>query len=910
MPPKPPKSTPPAEAKSKELVKVGPRHITAKYAGKRTESGEKPTTARALVLRNGKYGSQGTGEMVLANKISGREKLDLLGEDLLRQRVEMAKKSLGTPFSMEKSIRIAHSQFDSHMEDITSLQDPDFFAEKIKREVQERTRPEPGKKRQDPLLNASKVASIVATRVHNSYMLASAWKIVRDTLHELDDEGLRQDRVRVDVRRNERLRSLYLVMYDMVNIIVETYHANFRVLVTTTDHYARYFKTVATGDPDDAEIAFDWMELRAAYRSFLDSIIIELARPQSEFPRHILYSILRDAVDESPREAKRFPQLLWDAVGDLSFAVELAEMIESPLFGADYEQLKKLPRSMPEEYEQWVDAQLYSLNAVQESSAIASLVVPLDRTKSRMTLEAIWKTINTNYKAASGKDIDHLWQLEDEKKRTPQWHSFRGPEDELYGKKKARGTGKARLAITNGNANDSDASSMPDLQSVSDSSQDAESEESSDEEEEEESDDEYDSNDSDDENGYDSDDEVMLREYREAMEVAFTSSDFVDPNIKSEDLKFEDEASENRFLKLMTKFRGYWCSTNATLKATSRDAPRSGFTAVKPKPTTKPVPGKPTPVKPATTAADSDSEMPGLEPIPLTSKKPQPPKGRGVTMEEVEDEETIEREAKKKKKKKPKKKKKAPSSSEQREDMGSPEPPEVVRPSTPVAPTTPATGTSPLAASPSKKKKKSNTGPSSPTPSPAKPSSATTSQAYLPQMSTQSLPILPEETAQSTHSYLQAQKLAEKTKIKSRPDHASLFSIPEKKKGIFSRFGRDKNKVPEDPPKKGSKNSWFSKLGRKTSSWMHQLLGTGEDERQGKAGLKWDRFVQLMKEMGFTYVPSTAGSSVRFDPPNPKDRSVTFHKPHPDSTIHPIMLKEFGKKLKDAYGWDEADFVS
>ena len=33
-----------------------------------------------------------------------------------------------------------------------------------------------------------------------------------------------------------------------------------------------------------------------------------------------------------------------------------------------------------------------------------------------------------------------------------------------------------------------------------------------------------------------------------------------------------------------------------------------------------------------------------------------------------------------------------------------------------------------------------------------------------------------------------------------------------------------------------------------------------------------------MREMGFEMDPSTAGSSVRFDPPNPKDRSITFHK--------------------------------
>lgn len=37
-----------------------------------------------------------------------------------------------------------------------------------------------------------------------------------------------------------------------------------------------------------------------------------------------------------------------------------------------------------------------------------------------------------------------------------------------------------------------------------------------------------------------------------------------------------------------------------------------------------------------------------------------------------------------------------------------------------------------------------------------------------------------------------------------------------------------------------------------------------------------------MREMGFTIDPSAAGSSVRFDPPNPKDRSITFHKRKPE----------------------------
>lgn len=35
---------------------------------------------------------------------------------------------------------------------------------------------------------------------------------------------------------------------------------------------------------------------------------------------------------------------------------------------------------------------------------------------------------------------------------------------------------------------------------------------------------------------------------------------------------------------------------------------------------------------------------------------------------------------------------------------------------------------------------------------------------------------------------------------------------------------------------------------------------------------------------------------------------ITFHKPHPDSTIHPKMLIKFGKRLKAHYGWDEEHF--
>ncbi|KAF7376404.1 hypothetical protein MSAN_00055900 [Mycena sanguinolenta] len=92
---------------------------------------------------------------------------------------------------------------------------------------------------------------------------------------------------------------------------------------------------------------------------------------------------------------------------------------------------------------------------------------------------------------------------------------------------------------------------------------------------------------------------------------------------------------------------------------------------------------------------------------------------------------------------------------------------------------------------------------------------------------------------------------------------------------------------------------------------MHQLLRTSEDETKGMASMKWDDFCKLMREMGFGYDPSAAGSSVRFDPPDPRDVPIFFHKrlTSGSDTIYPIMLFEFGKKLKKNYGWCEADLL-
>lgn len=54
------------------------------------------------------------------------------------------------------------------------------------------------------------------------------------------------------------------------------------------------------------------------YKSYLDSAIIELCLPGSQFSPAALYQCLHDVEEESPKKLKECPQAMWDAVGDLA----------------------------------------------------------------------------------------------------------------------------------------------------------------------------------------------------------------------------------------------------------------------------------------------------------------------------------------------------------------------------------------------------------------------------------------------------------------------------------------------------------------------------------------------------------------------------------------------------------------
>ena len=172
-----------------------------------------------------------------------------------------------------------------------------------------------------------------------------------------------------------------------------------------------------------------------------------------------------------------------------------------------------------------------------------------------------------NYKAASGMDIDTLWQLEDVLQRTPQWHAFYIPgagkdaHDDLDGppslyNARDKTPKKKRLAISNRPANEDESDgSMPGLQTASSSGEDSDVGKDDDSDDDDDDDDE----DSDYESEYDEEFEDEMREMRrEAMDIAAAIPEFFDPAkpLPDEFKNLKEERKGNPFLKLLGSLRG------------------------------------------------------------------------------------------------------------------------------------------------------------------------------------------------------------------------------------------------------------------------------------------------------------------------------------------------------------------
>jgi DNA polymerase III gamma/tau subunit len=216
-----------------------------------------------------------------------------------------------------------------------------------------------------------------------------------------------------------------------------------------------------------------------------------------------------------------------------------------------------------------------------------------------------------------------------------------------------------------------------------------------------------------------------------------------------------------------------------------------------------------------------------------------------VTVEEVEDEDAPHTVAKKKKKKPKKKKKSVPSADKVDVPETSSPPPSspIIEPPSPpllVVEVPP----SPPPRSQAKKKK-----PEKRQPAMRQPNLTSSSMTTFASMSTASL----EQTrAQSAHSYLQSENLAEqKVKVKTRAELSSLPPVQEEdtKRGFFSRFSRKREAAPhapeEETKEKRNLGAWFKNMNRKSGVFLAQILGADKSAKKGGPPMKWDHFVKV-----------------------------------------------------------------
>ncbi|KAJ6497109.1 hypothetical protein C8R47DRAFT_1113871 [Mycena vitilis] len=173
----------------------------------------------------------------------------------------------------------------------------------------------------------------------------------------------------------------------------------------------------------------------------------------------------------------------------------------------------------------------------------------------------------------------------------------------------------------------------------------------------------------------------------------------------------------------------------------------------------------------------------------------------------------------------------------------------------------------------------------------------------VPEPSPANLPPASEPTAAvSGHAYVtETQHLRAKEKVKTKGT-----AVPEVPVANGEAEEDEEEVLPEILPTE-------FKLGKKILKVFHRILQAPDSpEDQGDDGprmgqIRWAEFERAMKRIGFG-VAQTAGSSVRFDPPAKLAHPISFHRPHPDSILTPIMLRWIGARLNRCYGWTTATF--
>lgn len=69
-------------------------------------------------------------------------------------------------------------------------------------------------------------------------MMASAWRIIGNLIRDLGEAGIGDRMVKAKLQRDVALRTRYLVLYDIVNIVTQAAQDKFALLVTNARRYS------------------------------------------------------------------------------------------------------------------------------------------------------------------------------------------------------------------------------------------------------------------------------------------------------------------------------------------------------------------------------------------------------------------------------------------------------------------------------------------------------------------------------------------------------------------------------------------------------------------------------------------------------------------------------------------------
>ncbi|KAK4543626.1 hypothetical protein LTR36_005271 [Oleoguttula mirabilis] len=89
---------------------------------------------------------------------------------------------------------------------------------------------------------------------------------------------------------------------------------------------------------------------------------------------------------------------------------------------------------------------------------------------------------------------------------------------------------------------------------------------------------------------------------------------------------------------------------------------------------------------------------------------------------------------------------------------------------------------------------------------------------------------------------------------------------------------------------------------------LFQRMFTSSATSKSTADTRWEDFVSALRDAGCS-ARQNGGSAIAFAHDMAPRDLVVIHRPHPDPTINPIMLRSFGKKLEKHFDWGVDTFV-